>query len=288
MDHKELWKAAFGDTDQYISYYFKEKAGRSRVYSKYAGGALVSMMFFTPYEVMYRGKECVCPYIVGVATEASCRRRGYMRMLLEQGLMEAEERGCELAFLCPADEKFYEPFGFRGVQYRKQLVVSGCGCARGRYEVSRFPELTGDEKTQAAGFAADLLASSGLDLYMKRSTAYYESVQKEMAALDGSVLVLWENSRIRGIAAYTYEEGQYDVTELVCAVSDGQNAVESICHFLANGSAEQIMFSDGQFLDQVEGAGIVRKIEQKPSIMIRELAEPRGAEPLRVYINDIT
>lgn len=288
MDHKELWKAAFGDTDQYISYYFKEKAVRSRVYSKYAGGALVSMMFFTPYEVIYRGKECVCPYIVGVATEASYRRRGYMRTLLEQGLMEAEERGCELAFLCPADEKIYEPFGFRGVQYRKQLVVSGCRCACGRYEVSRFPELAEDEKTQAARFAADLLASSGFGLYMKRSAAYYESVQKEMAALDGGVLVLWENSLIRGIAAYTYEEGQYDVTELVCAVPDGQNAVESICHFLESGSTEQIVFSDGQFLDQVKGAGIVRKTEQKPSIMIRELAEPRGTEQLRAYINDIT
>ena len=288
MNHKELWKAAFGDTDQYISYYFKEKAGRSRIYSKYDGGSLVSMVFFTPYEVLYRGKECICPYIVGVATEASHRRRGYMQMLLEQGLLEAEERGCDLAFLCPADEKIYEPFGFRGVQYRKQLVVSGVENVCGQYEVNCFIELTEDEKMKAADFAADLLASSGFDLYMKRSTAYYERVQKEMEALCGNVLVLRENSAVRGIAAYTYEEGQYDVTELICAESDGQEAVETICGFLANGNAEEIMFSDGQFLDRVEGAGMIRKTEHKPSIMLRELVEPRGAEELRVYINDIT
>lgn len=288
MDHKELWKVAFGDTDKYISYYFKEKARLSRVYSKYEDGSLVSMMFFTPYEVMYRGKECVCPYIVGVATEASHRRRGYMRMLLEQGLLEAEERGCNLAFLCPADEKIYEPFGFRGVQYRKQLIVSGYETVCGQYEVSRFTALTEDEKTKAADFAAHLLASSGFDLYMKRSTAYFERVRKEMAALDGDVLVLRENETVRGIAAYTYEEGKFDVTELVCAEADGPKAVESICRFLANGSAEEIVFSDGQFLDQVEGAGIIRKMEQKPSIMLRELVETRSAEKIRVYINDIT
>ena len=288
MGHKELWKEAFGDTDQYIDYYFKEKAGRSRVYSKYVDDALVSMMFFTPYEVVYRGRGIICPYIVGVATKESHRRRGYMRMLLEQGLKEAEARGCELAFLCPADESIYEPFGFLGVQYRKQLTVSGCGLVRGRYAVSCFADLTEEEKTQAAAFAADRLASSDFDLYMKRSVAYYEGVQKEMEALDGGVLVMREGPAIHGIAAYTYEEGQYDVTELLCAVPDGPEAVETVCGFLTKGSGEAVLFSDGQFLDQVDGVGIIRKTERRPSIMLKELAESRVAERLRVYINDIT
>lgn len=288
MGHKELWKEAFGDTDRYIDYYFKEKAGRSRVYSKYVDGVLVSMMFFTPYEVVYRGRERICPYIVGVATKASHRRRGYMRMLLEQGLMEAEARGCELAFLCPADESIYEPFGFRGVQYRKQLTVSGYGTVCGRYAVSCFVELTEKEKVQAAVFATDLLASSGFDLYMKRSAAYYEGVQKEMEALDGGVLVLWEGAAIHAIAAYTYEEGRYDVTELLCVAPDGPEVVETICGYLTKGSGEAVLFSDGQFLDQVDGAGIIRKTERRPSIMLKELAESRAVEGLWVYINDIT
>ena len=149
-------------------------------------------------------------------------------------------------------------------------------------------ELTEKEKVQAAVFATDLLASSGFDLYMKRSAAYYEGVQKEMEALDGGVLVLWEGAAIHAIAAYTYEEGRYDVTELLCVAPDGPEVVETICGYLTKGSGEAVLFSDGQFLDQVDGAGIIRKTERRPSIMLKELAESRAAEGLRVYINEIT
>ena len=38
MNHRELWKEIFGDTDKYIDYYFKEKAKKSKVYSRYEGG----------------------------------------------------------------------------------------------------------------------------------------------------------------------------------------------------------------------------------------------------------
>lgn len=286
MDHKELWKTAFGDTDRYIGFYFDEKAARSRIYSKYVDGTLASMAFFTPYEVMYRGRECIFPYIVGVATAPAYRRRGFMRRLLEQGLSEAREQGCEAAFLCPADEKIYEPLGFRGVQYRTQLEVSGH--AHGWYAVHAFSELTPKEKKEAAEFAAACLRKSGFDLYMKRSVPYYECVQKEMTALDGAVTVLREGGEIRAVAAYIYEEGRYEVTEVVCPTVYARKVVESLCAYLVGESQEKILFSDGQFLGSVEGAGVVRKKEQKPYIMLRELSGTGAIEGLRVYINDIT
>ena len=40
MNHRELWKEIFGDTDKYIDYYFKEKAKKSKVYSRYEGDEL--------------------------------------------------------------------------------------------------------------------------------------------------------------------------------------------------------------------------------------------------------
>ncbi len=287
--HRKMWKEIFGDTDRYIDFYFREKAARSRIYSRYEGGTLASMAFFTPYEVICCGKECVCPCIVGVATRPEYRHRGYMRSLLEQGLREAAQHGSKLAFLTPADEKIYEPLGFRGVQYR--TVVRASGRCRAWYTAHPFIQLEQGEKERAAQFAAQVLSGMRFDLYRKRSAAYYEMLDKEASALDGSVIVLKEKDRVRGVVSYIYEDRRYEVTEAVCREDDGQKALESVCDYLMadsrGGEAEQtVVFSDGECLRRASGAGIMRERERTPYIMVRDLEnEPRE---IRAYINDIT
>lgn len=286
MDHRELWKTIFGDTDEYIDFYFREKAARSKIYSKYDGDELVSMAFFTPYEVIYGGRECICPCIAGVATMPEYRHRGYMRELLERGLAEAARGGSPVAFLSPANEKIYEPLGFQGVQYRTRLEVTGRRC--GYYEVSAFLDLSQDEKERVAEFADKRLRASGFDLYRKHSVAYYELLQKEMEALGGKVTVLWESGSIRGIASYIHEDENYEVTEVICDVCDGQRVVESICAYVAVRQPVKVIFSDGEYLRQATGEGIVREREKRPYTMLRSLGEKRKAGGLHVYINDIT
>lgn len=287
MDHRQLWKTVFQDTDEYIEFYFHEKAKRSRVYSKYEDGQLVSMAFFTPYEVVYRGSECILPYIVGVATAPAYRHRGYMRQVLEQGLAGAAECGYEAAFLCPADEKIYEPFGFCGVQYRTTVEISRP--ANGWYTVHAFSQLNPEEKKRAAAFAGTCLREAGLDLYMKRSVPYYECVNREMQALGGGVAVVRDGAAVRAVAAHIYEEGRHEVTEVVCRPDDAPKVTESICACLTGGQGkETVLFSDGQFLGQAGGKGIIKKKERKPYIMLRALSGTCDAGKLNVYINDIT
>lgn len=298
MTHRELWKMIFGDTDRYIDFYFQERAARSDVYSKYAEDELVSMAFFTPYEVVYRGRECICPCIVGVATSPAHRHRGYMRGLLEQGLAEAQARGCPAAYLCPADEKIYEPLGFQGVQYRvvinvpEEVLRSAGGRERdpGRrnFTVRPFCSLTPDEWEETAAFAAERLREASFDFYRKRDVFYYEALQKEMEALDGEVLVVWEGSRLCGVVSYIYEDGSYEVTETVCEVVDGQGVFDAVCGYLGRKGCAPAVFDDGVFLDLVDGPGIVRNREKRPYTMLRSLTGERPGRGLRVYINDIT
>lgn len=286
MNHKELWKAIFGDTDKYIEFYFKEKANKSIVYSKYDKENLVSMAFFTPYEMVYRGKECICPYIVGVATAPEYRRRGYMKMLLEHGMMDAKARGAEMAFLSPADEKIYEPLGFQSTSCRNVLEV--LGHRKKWYGVSPYSRLDAEVKNRVAEFANAQLYASDLDLYIKRSPAYFEVLHKERKALNGKVIVLSEGSMIRGVAAYVHEEDFYEVTEVICAPEDGIQVVESICAYLAEAEFRKVIFSDSYFLPHVEDAGMGIKKEEKPYIMLKFFDEEIQAEELNVYINEIT
>lgn len=48
-------------------------------------------------------------------------------MLLYQGMMDARNEGAPYAFLSPANEEIYKPFGFQGVYYRKQMEIKGDG-----------------------------------------------------------------------------------------------------------------------------------------------------------------
>lgn len=286
MNHRELWKKVFCDTDRYIDFYFKEKAEKSKVYSTYEDDGLASMAFFTPYEMIYRGELCSCPYIVGVATREESRGRGYMRKNIEQGLEEFQKSGAKLAFLSPAAEEIYRPLGFAAVYYRRRLEVYGN--KKKWYETLSLSRMNEREWKKLERFSCDLLAASGLDLYMHHSTAYYAGLCKEMKALEGDVAVLWEDGEIRGAAAYTCEEGAYEVTELICDPEKGKKVVESLCAFLDEEETEKVTVLDGYFLEKVSGDGIRSLWSEKPYIMAKPLNLKEEITGLHVYINDIT
>lgn len=285
MNHKEMWKNVFGDTDKYIDFYFNEKANKSIVYSKYDENELISMAFFTPYKVVYRGVECTCPYIVGVATRPEYRHRGHMRTLLEQGLMDAKISGAPVAFLSPADERIYEPLGFQSVYFRNQIEVTGD--KNKWYTVSSFSRLDAEAKKKIAEFANAQLYMADIDLYVQKSVAYYELLYEEAKALGGKVIVLREGAFTRGVACYIHEEDFYEVTEVICDPEDGQKVMESIYAHISGHEKERVVFSDGYFLSGATGDGVKIRRSDKPYIMVKTLKE-ENLDGLKVYINDIT
>ncbi len=286
MEHRQLWKKVFCDSDKYIDFYFKEKAGKSIVYSKYEDGELASMVFFTPCQIMLRGRKCTCPYIVGVATREESRHKKYMTLLLEQGLMDHKWRGAALAFLCPADENIYMPFGFQGVYYQRRIEV--LGNKQKWFGAVSFTKLEPELRNKAAEFASAQLYMSGLDLYMCRSREYYELLHKEMKALGGKVIVLRDGSFVKGVAAYIHEEDTYEVMEVICDPVDGKRVLESVCAYLGESDTKKVIFSDGYFLENVSGPGISIRQMEKPYIMTKALDEELELSELKVYINDIT
>ncbi len=290
MNHKEMWKKIFGDTDEYVDFYFKEKATRSIVYSKYMGDDLVSMAFFTPCRVYYRGELCRCPYIVGVATLPEHRGNGYMKNLLEQGLIDAGISGAPVAFLSPVKKEIYEPLGFESVYYRNEIEIAGG--QKAWYKVTDFARLDEKGKREAAEYAKAQLYMSNLDLYMCHDVEYYDRLRKEVKALGGKVVVIREGKMIRGVAAYTKEAEKYEVIEVICDPDDGQKVMESLCAHLTQDEEETILFGDSYFLGNVSGEKICIRRKDEPYLMLKRLGEEmQDDEPvgsLRVYINDIT
>ena len=107
MNHRQLWKKIFGDNDAYIDFYFKERADHTVVYSKYEGHDLVSMIFFNYYTLVIQGEKVKCPYIEGVATAPEWRHKGFMKMLLYQGV-EAFELWNDVAVSKETADRIYQ------------------------------------------------------------------------------------------------------------------------------------------------------------------------------------
>ena len=286
MNHRQLWKKIFGDNDAYIDFYFKERADHTVVYSKYEGHDLVSMIFFNYYTLVIRGEKVKCPYIEGVATAPEWRHRGFMKTLLYQGMMDARNEGAPFAFLSPANEEIYKPFGFRGVYYRKQMGIQG---RRHKwYHAGSFSHLDSRLKERAVEFVNAQLYASELDVYIYRDVKYYDTLMKETKTLGGKVVVLRNETMIDGVAVVTHEEDRYEVQEMICAPEDADKVVESLCYYLGVADDETVLFEDGYFLQNVTGEGIAVRMTEKPYIMARALGDDGDAGNLKWYINDIT
>lgn len=117
---KELWREAFTEEDGFMEAFFRERASDPSnilLLEQKDTGALVSMLFLLPgtlekAEPASQRQTLSAVNIVGVATFAKFRKKGYMTRLLEYCFRVLRERGVEVAVLKPSSKAFYAQYGF--------------------------------------------------------------------------------------------------------------------------------------------------------------------------------
>ena len=111
---RPLWEEAFPeDSKSFADYYFSEKLPGSKVLAiEGEEGKLLTMAHLNPYMISVNGKKWELPYIVGVATAADQRHKGYMRQVLYKMLQDLNQEKKPFCFLMPAAEAIYRPFQF--------------------------------------------------------------------------------------------------------------------------------------------------------------------------------
>ena len=97
---RPLWEEAFPeDSKSFADYYFSEKLPGSKVLA-IEGGKLLTMAHLNPYTISVNGKKWELPYIVGVATAAHQRHKGYMRQVLNAPGLKSGEKAVLLPDAC--------------------------------------------------------------------------------------------------------------------------------------------------------------------------------------------
>ena len=101
---RSLWEEAFPeDSKSFADYYFSEKLPGSKVLAiEGKEGKLLTMAHLNPYMISVNGKKWELPYIVGVATAADQRHKGYMRQVLYKMLQDLKQEKKPFCFLMPA------------------------------------------------------------------------------------------------------------------------------------------------------------------------------------------
>lgn len=125
-----LWQTVFQDPEPFAEYYFHWVYPKNQVLTIRQEGRLCSMLHLNPYTWVWNygtSKERLLKlhYIVGVATDASCRRRGFMSRCMKRALQDLEAAGEPFTYLMPARKEYYEPFQFVTITEERRWKKNG-------------------------------------------------------------------------------------------------------------------------------------------------------------------
>mgnify|MGYP001043612769 CR=1 FL=1 len=128
---KELWKEAFGDTDEDIELFYGQCWRPSETLLLLEDGHLACMTALLPHTLSGAGGETLSAcYVYALATAKALRGRGHAKRLLAAADDLLQKRGVDCATVVPAQaslHRFFEASGFQPCFCTQRSVLSPGG-----------------------------------------------------------------------------------------------------------------------------------------------------------------
>lgn len=255
---KSLYQRVFKeDSEEFVEYYYRCKARENRIYTvEGEDGETLSMLHLNPYLMRLGTREIFGEYIVAVATDEKCRRQGMMRRLMKAALEDMRRIGEPFAFLMPAAEKLYRPFGFEFIYRQNQGRICTKDFLGQPYLECRR---AGKKDIPSLAEFANAYLKRNYRTFAFHTEEYFEALLEEQQSQGGDVALLCGQDRIRGYFFTAFEEGA-EVRELVAEEGCEAFSLPSVAHYLKErGQVSLRGFSEGLMDAQ----------ERKPVIMGR-------------------
>lgn len=117
---KRIWKICFGDTDEYINFFFEKVYKKENALVAFYDLKPVGMLFMLPCKLKINDREYKGNYLYAVCTKPDYRNKGIMRQL-ELGA-QFVAKALKLDFLClvpatPSLFKMYEKLDYKSTFY---------------------------------------------------------------------------------------------------------------------------------------------------------------------------
>lgn len=111
---KSLWKSAFGDTDEFLDFYFSNRHKNENMLICLKEETVVAMLSMLPLDIKADNKIFAGRYIYAVATQESYRGLGISTRLIEYVHNWMKENNEQVSILVPASKSLFEFYKNRG------------------------------------------------------------------------------------------------------------------------------------------------------------------------------
>lgn len=284
---RKLWEEVFPeDTPKFLDYYNRYVADHNRIYMDEEEDGPVSMLHMNPYRICAAGREAAVNYIVAVATRKQFRHQGRMRHLLKQALEDSWQREEPFAFLMPASEAIYRPFGFKTVRWQDVITLGGPFFCEEREDQISCRYAKKEDLPDLAELSQRILQKN-CAVFAKRDTDYYRRIWEEQTAVEGGILLLHCRDKLWGYCFTGQEEGT-EIWELSVESRDGESREQKAGDYARALQAVTGMFAGKGpikvrgLLPGAEIAGIsLKEIAYRPITMVRIVNLPAFARLLR-------
>lgn len=277
---RSLWEQVFSeDSQEFVDYYYYIKTKDNTIYVIEEDDEIRAMLQLNPYQVKLQGSVVPSDYIVGVATQAEYRGRGYMRNLLIHALQDQYSQKMPFTFLMPAAEAIYHPYDFRFVYDQKQIEFDEAFfSARKEYKndehrnVSQEQIVDRDARFMDAGKMAAFVEENFSDCWnvvALRNAQYYQTQILEQQSEFGGMRLVFEEEKLVCIYAYAKEEG-LEIREPLCL--EGKEALLwASVDGLREPEEKVMVYGLEEIPDCLDGEKSVSKgiYKEKPVIMVR-------------------
>lgn len=204
-DTRALYEEVFcEDTPAFVEYYYQNCAAENQIYTVSDQGKILAMLHLNPYLMRLGEWQGECNYIVAVATRKECRHQGLMTRLIQVSVREMHEKKQPFAFLMPAAEAIYRPFGFRFIYSQRQARLKPADT--GRMPQDFWLKKAQEEDLRAlSAFAGQVL--SPYRVIALHTEAYFSRLLKEQECQDGEIMLIMRGKEICGYFFSSREEG---------------------------------------------------------------------------------
>ena len=137
---RDLWKAAFGDSDEFLDMFYATAYASERCRCVLDGNTVAAVLYW--FDCTCQGQKLA--YIYAVATDPGYRNQGLCRRLMEDTASHLKNEGYAGALLLPQDPELRQMYGKMG--YVPCTSIGECTCQAGGDPLN-MTELTAEVKS---------------------------------------------------------------------------------------------------------------------------------------------
>ncbi len=219
---RNLYETAFpADSRDFVDYYYQWKIRDNEIIvmeeQSVKGCFFHVMIHQNPYKIWINGEKAVIPYLVAVATDPACRRKGKMNQVMRRLIQDLGQKETPFTFLLPADPAYYRGQGFvffpdmtlTGIQNETEKGMVQAAGAQISYMEERIRkswQLAGEADIPEMAEFSNKVLRERHDMVVCRDRYYYQRLLAETEVEHGGILLLRHAGNLRGILTYALSE----------------------------------------------------------------------------------